>query len=68
MSFGTALGLSRFDARTDQPDQILMAGQSQGLFAAPDERRVVLVEHAEVLARSDVVERFPEDASLVLVA
>ncbi len=68
MSFGVALGLSRFDARTDQPDEILLAGQSQGLFAAPDERCVVLVEHAEVLARSDVVERFPADAWLVLVA
>ena len=67
-SFGAALGLSRFDARSAEADEILLAGQSQGLFAAPDERRVVLVEHAEVLARSDVVERFPEDASLVLVA
>lgn len=68
VSFGGALGLSRFDARSDQPDDILLAGQSQGLFAAPDERRVVLVEHAEVLARSDVVGRFPAEASLVLVA
>ena len=67
-SFDAALGLSRFDARTAQPDEIVLAGQSQGLFAAPDERRVVLVEHAEAIARSDVVERFPSDAALVLVA
>ena len=64
----TALGLVRIDARTAGPDEIVMAGQSQGLFAAPDERRVVLVEHAEALARTDVVERFPSDAALVLVA
>ncbi len=66
--FGAALGLTRLDARTDTPDDILVAGQSQGLFAAPDERRVVLVEHAEALARRDVIERFPDDAALVLVA
>lgn len=67
-SFGGALGLTRLDAREGEPDHILLAGQSQGLFAAPDERRVVLVEHAESLARMDVVTRFPEDAALVLVA
>jgi DNA polymerase III delta subunit len=66
--FGGALGLTRIDARTGDPDEILVAGQSQGLFAAPDERRVVLVEHAEALTRMDVVERFPDDAGLVLVA
>jgi DNA polymerase III delta subunit len=65
--YGGALGLSRFDARTDDAGDILMAGQAQGLFAAPDERRVVLVEHAEFLARGDVIERFPDDAALVLV-
>src|SRR5206468_2593167 len=64
----TAFGLVRIDARSADPDEIVIAGQSQGLFAAPDERRVVLVEHAEALARTDVVERFPEDAALVLVA
>jgi DNA polymerase III delta subunit len=66
--FGGALGLTRLDARSDGPDEILVAGQSQGLFAAPDEKRVVLVEHAEALARMDVIERFPEDAVLILVA
>src|SRR5690348_14648670 len=67
-SYGGALGLTRLDARTDPSDQILVAGQSQGLFAAPDERRVVLVEHAESLARGDVIAQFPDDAALVLVA
>jgi DNA polymerase III delta subunit len=67
--FGTALGLTRIDARTEAAaDEILMAGQSQGLFAAPDEKRVVLVEHAEALAKPDVVARFPIDAALVLAA
>lgn len=66
--FGAALGLTRIDAREGGPDEIMLAGQSQGLFAAPDERRVVLVEHAEALGRTDVIARFPEDAALVLVA
>jgi DNA polymerase III delta subunit len=66
--FGGALGLTRLDARTNDPGEILVAGQSQGLFAAPDEKRVVLVEHAEALTRMDVIERFPEDAALLLVA
>lgn len=66
--FGAALGLTRLDAREREPDEILLAGQSQGLFAAPDERRVVLVEHAEALARTDVIVHFPDDAALVLVA
>lgn len=65
---GAALGLTRLDARGSSPDDIIVAGQSQGLFAAPDEQRVVMVEHAEALARTDVVARFPEDAALVLVA
>ena len=65
--YGGALGLTRLDARTDPADSILVAGQSQGLFAAPDERRVVMVEHAESLTRGDVIEQFPTDAALVLV-
>ena len=69
LPFAGALGLTRVDARSsDAGDEILMAGQSQGLFAAPDERRVVLVEHAEALAATDVIGRFPPDAALVLVA
>src|SRR5689334_6132761 len=66
--YAGALGLTRIDAREAAPDDILIAGQSQGLFAAPDEKRVVLVEHAETLAKSDVIARFPADAALVLVA
>ena len=66
--YGGALGLTRIDAREAEPDEILVAGQSQGLFAAPDEKRVVLVDHAEALAKTDVIARFPSDASLVLVA
>ena len=66
--YGGAFGLTRLDARADGPDEILIAGRSQGLFAAPDERRVVLVEHAEALTRTDVVEQFPDDAGLVLAA
>lgn len=67
--YGAALGLARVDARDDgAAETVLIAGQSQGLFAAPDERRVVLVEHAESLERLEVVGRFPPDASLVLVA
>ncbi len=69
LPFGGAFGLTRLDARSeDAADTILVAGQSQGLFAAPEERRVVLVEHAESLERLDVVERFPPEAALVLVA
>jgi DNA polymerase III delta subunit len=67
--FAGALGLTRVDARSgDAVGEILMAGQSQGLFAAPDERRVVLVEHAEALSSTDVIGDFPSDAALVLVA
>jgi DNA polymerase III delta subunit len=69
LPFAGALGLTRVDARnSDAAAEILMAGQSQGLFAAPDERRVVLVEHAEALTGTDVIGRFPPDAALVLVA
>ena len=44
-----------------------MSGASQGLFAAVDERCVVIVEHAEVLASDRVVAEFPPDAALILV-
>lgn len=65
---GGALGLTRIDARSDPVDAIIMAGQSQGLFAAVDERQVVLVEHAEALARADFLASFPAESALVLVA
>ena len=65
---GGALGLTRIDARSDPVDTITMAGQSQGLFAAVDERQVVLVEHAEALASADFLSAFPSETALVLVS
>jgi DNA polymerase III delta subunit len=65
---GGSLGLTRIDARTDPVDAITMAGQSQGLFAAVDERQVVLVEHAEALAGAAFLASFPSESALVLVA
>jgi DNA polymerase III delta subunit len=65
---GGALGLTRIDARSDPIDAITMAGQSQGLFAAVDERQVVLVEHAEALAGAEFLASFPADSALVLVS
>ena len=56
---GGALGLTRIDARSDPVDSITMAGQSQGLFAAVDERQVVLVEHAEALTSAEFLASFP---------
>ena len=67
-SFSGQLGLVRLDARSDGADAITMAGQSQGLFAAPDERRVVLVDHVEGLVSGDFLRAFPEEAACVLVA
>ncbi|MEO8632986.1 MAG: DNA polymerase III subunit delta [Chloroflexota bacterium] len=65
---GGALGLTRIDARSDPIDAITMAGQSQGLFAAVDERQVVLVEHAEALAGADFLASFPSESALALVS
>ncbi len=65
---GGALGLTRIDARSDPVDAITMAGQSQGLFAAVDERQVVLVEHAEALTSAEFLGSFPSESALVLVA
>lgn len=65
---GGALGLTRIDARSDPVDAITMAGQSQGLFAAVDERQVVLVEHAEALPRTEFLASFPNESALVLVS
>ncbi len=64
---GAPLGVTRHDARSDVPDAILMSGVSRGLFAALDERRVVIVEHAEVLPDDRLVAEFPDDAALILV-
>ncbi len=65
---GGALGLTRIDARSDPIDAITLAGQSQGLFAAVDERQVVLVEHAEALTTTEFLASFPSESALVLVA
>ncbi|MDQ3400111.1 MAG: DNA polymerase III subunit delta [Chloroflexota bacterium] len=64
---GAPLGVTRHDARSDAPDAIVMSGASQGLFAALDERRVVIVEHAEALRGDRLVTEFPPDAALILV-
>src|SRR5688500_6036290 len=63
---GTPLGVTRHDARSDSAEAILMSGASQGLFAAVDDRRVVIVEHAEALRSDEPVRAFPPDAALVL--
>src|SRR2546425_8068395 len=65
---GALLGVTRLDARSDPASAIALAGQSQGLFDAVDERRVVIVEHAEALREMDVVLGFPREAALVLVS
>ncbi|TMG33801.1 MAG: DNA polymerase III subunit delta [Chloroflexi bacterium] len=65
---GALLGVARLDARSDPASAIALAGQSQGLFDAVDERRVVIVEHAEALREMDVVLGFPREAALVLVS
>ncbi|MBA2372317.1 MAG: DNA polymerase III subunit delta [Chloroflexi bacterium] len=64
---GAPLGVTRHDARSDAPDAMIMSGASQGLFAALDERRVVIVEHTEALRSDRLVAEFPPDAALILV-
>jgi hypothetical protein len=64
---GDTLGVTRHDARADAPGVIAMSGQSQGLFDAPDERRVVVVEHAEAIADASFVASFPAEAALVML-
>jgi len=59
--------VTRHDARTDLPSTILLSGQAQGLFAAADERPVVVVEHAEALREHAFIADFPEESALVLV-
>ena len=65
---GTLLGITRHDARFDTPGAIMLSGQAQGLFDAVDERRVVIVDHAEVLRELDLIASFPREAALVLVS
>ncbi len=64
---GSPLGVTRHDARNDGAEVIQLSGASQGLFAAVDEKRVIIVEHAEALRSDEVVRSFPPDAALVLV-
>src|SRR6267143_1930566 len=65
---GAQLGITRHDARYDTPGAIMLSGQSQGLFDAVDEPRVVLVDHAEALRDLDLIATFPREAALVLVS
>jgi DNA polymerase III delta subunit len=60
--------VTRHDARTDSPSAITMSGQAQGLFDSLDERRVVIVEHAEALRELGVIATFPNEAALVLIS
>ena len=63
VSFGNALGLTRVDGREDAAaDEILLAGQSQGLFAAPDEKRVVLVAPEPIKSTGRASGRKPKAA------
>src|SRR5437899_4130592 len=65
---GALLGVSRHDARSDSGAAIVLAGRSQGLFDPVDERRVVVVDHAEALRDLEVIASFPPEAALVLVS
>jgi DNA polymerase III delta subunit len=64
---GQLLGVTRHDARNDPPGLITMSGRSQGLFDAPDERRVVVVENAEAISDPSWVPAFPVESALVLI-
>jgi len=64
---GAPLGLTRHDARTAPAATIAMSMRSQGLFDAVDERRVILVEHAEALTEQGFIAETPPEAALILV-
>ena len=66
-ALGQLLGVTRHDARTDPPGLIALSGRSQGLFDAPDERRVVVVENADAIADPSLVGQFPAECALVLI-
>ncbi len=66
-SLGMTLGVTRHDARSDSPDAIAMSGRSQGLFDAPDEHRVVIVDNAEALSDTSFIAELPAESALVLV-
>jgi DNA polymerase III delta subunit len=65
---GTLLGVTRHDALTDSAGAIMLSGQSQGLFDAIDEPRVVIVDHAEALKDLDLIAAFPREAALILIS
>lgn len=64
---GLTLGVTRHDARTDPPAAIAMSGQAQGLFDAPDEKRVVVVDSAEAIADPSFIAAFPRESALVML-
>ena len=64
---GSPLGLTRHDARTASAATIAMSMRSQGLFDTVDERRVILVEHAEALADHAFIAETPPEAAVILV-
>ncbi|MDE3112405.1 MAG: DNA polymerase III subunit delta [Chloroflexota bacterium] len=64
---GLTLGVTRHDARSDGPDAIAMSGQAQGLFDAPDEKRIVVVDNAEAIADPSFIAAFPPESALVLL-
>lgn len=67
-SLGQTLGVTRHDARSEgSAAAIVMSGRSQGLFDAPDERRVVVVESAEALKDATFIAEFPSESTLVLI-
>ena len=69
-ALGALLGVTRHDASVKLFDSALitLSGQSQGLFDAPGERRVIVVDHAEALPDASFLDGFPPEAALVLVA
>jgi len=64
---GSPLGLTRHDARAVSTAAIVMSMRAQGLFDAVDERRVIVVEHAEALTDHGFIAETPPEAALVLV-
>ena len=66
-ALGQLVGVTRHDARTDPPGVIALSGRSQGLFDAPDERRVVIVENADAIADAAWVAEFPTETALALM-
>lgn len=64
---GAPLGLTRHDARIVPTVAIVMSMRAQGLFDTVDERRVIVVEHAEALADHGFIAETPPEAALVLI-